>query len=209
VHALGSTPPPDRVDIAFPLAGTVVPRDHGYALFGALARVLGDLHGAAWLSVHPLHGIPRPDGLLALHPRRGSLRLRVVPAEIPRVLALAGKALDIDGHRVHAGVSRVYPLQPAEALTSRMVVIKGFIEPEPFAGAVKRQLDALGVEAEVEIGRRRVMAIAGDKVVGFGTTLRGMTPEASLVVQRAGIGGRQRMGCGVFGPVGKGELSAP
>ncbi|WP_170228823.1 type I-MYXAN CRISPR-associated protein Cas6/Cmx6 [Polyangium fumosum] len=198
-----SSPPADRVDIVFPLAGTLVPRDHGYALFGALARVLGDLHGASWLAVHPLGGIPRPDGLLALHPRRGSLCLRVVPAEIPRVLALAGKALDVDGYRVHVGVSRVYPLRPAEALTARMVVIKGFQEPEPFAEAVKRQLDALSVAASIEVGRRRIVTIAGDKVVGFGTTLRGLSEEGSLVVQRAGIGGRQRMGCGVFGPVGR------
>lgn len=196
-----STSPADRVDLEFALAGTVVPRDHGYALFGALARVLGDLHGASWLAVHPLPGLPRPDGLLALQPRRGGLQLRVEPAQIPRVLGLAGKTLDIDGHRVHVGVSRIYPLRPASSITARMVVIKGFQEPEPFADAVKRQLETLSVAAEVEVGRRRVVTIAGDKVIGFGTTLHGLSDEASLVVQRAGLGGRQRMGCGVFGPV--------
>jgi len=203
-----TTSPTDRVDLEFTLAGTVVPRDHGYALFGAMARVLGDLHGATWLAVHPLPGIPRPDGLLALQPRRGGLQVRVEPAQIPRVLALAGKTLDIDGHRVHVGVSRIYPLHAASSLTARMVVIKGFQEPEPFAEAVKRQLDALGVTAEVEVGRRRVVTIAGDKVVGFGTTLHGLSDEASLIVQRAGIGGRQRMGCGVFGPVTKVRMHA-
>lgn len=198
-----STPPTDRVDLEFALAGTVVPRDHGYALFASLARVLGDLHGATWLAVHPLPGVSRPDGLLALQPRRGGLQLRVEPAQIPRVLALAGKTLDIDGHRVHVGVSRIYPLRPASSLTARMVVIKGFQEPEPFVDAVKRQLAALEVAATVEVGRRRVVTIAADKVVGFGTTLHGLTDEGSLIVQRAGIGGRQRMGCGVFGPVTK------
>lgn len=197
------TPPPDRVDLEFALAGTAVPRDHGYALFAALARVLGDLHGASWLAVHPLPGVPRPDGLLGLQPRRGGLQLRVEPVQIPRVLTLAGKTLDIDGHRVHVGVSRIYPLRPAASLTARMVVIKGFLEPEPFAAAVKRQLDGLGVSATVEVGRRRIVTIANDKVVGFGTTLHGLSDDASLIVQRAGIGGRQRMGCGVFGPVTK------
>lgn len=203
-----SAPPTDRVDLEFALAGTVVPRDHGYALFAALARVLGDLHGAKWLAVHPLPGVPRPDGLLALLPRRGGLQLRVEPAQIPRVLALAGKTLDIDGHRVHLGVSRIYPLLPAPSLTARMVVIKGFQEPEPFAEAVKRQLDGLEVSATVEVGRRRVVTIAADKVVGFGTTLHGLSDEASLIVQRVGIGGRQRMGCGVFGPVTKVRMHA-
>ncbi|MBK9265701.1 MAG: type I-MYXAN CRISPR-associated protein Cas6/Cmx6 [Polyangiaceae bacterium] len=199
---MSATPPPDRVDLEFVLTGTLVPRDHGYSLFGALARVLGDLHGATWLAVHPLAGVPRPDGLLALQPHRGGLCLRVEPAHIPRVLGLAGKTLDIDGHRVHVGVSRVYPLHPAAALTARLVVIKGFQDPEPFTEAVKRQLDSLGVSATIEVGRRRMVTIAGDKVIGFGTTLRGLSEEGSLVVQRAGIGGRQRMGCGVFGPGG-------
>ncbi len=202
------TPPSDRVDLEFALAGTAVPRDHGYALFAALARVLGDLHGAPWLAVHPLTGVPRPDGLLGLMPRRGGLQLRVEPVQIPRVLTLAGKTLDIDGHRVHVGVSRIYPLRPAPSLTARMVVIKGFLEPETFTEAVKRQLEGLGASATVEVGRRRVVTIANDKVVGFGTTLHGLSDEASLVVQRAGIGGRQRMGCGVFGPMTKMRANA-
>src|SRR5262245_6967897 len=112
-----------RVDLVFRLAAKLCPRDHGYALFGALSRVLGDLHGARWLAVHPLAGIPRPDGLLALNGQRG-LRLRVVPGEIPRVLPLAGKRLDIDGYPAQVGVSSIYALGPASELRARIVVIK-------------------------------------------------------------------------------------
>ncbi len=204
-----TTPPTDRVDLEFTLVGTVVPRDHGYALFGAIARILGDLHGASWLAIHPLSGVSRSDGLLALQRRNGGLQLRVEPAYIPRVLALAGKTLEIDGHRVSVGVSRIYALRPAASLSARIVVIKGFQEPEPFVEAVQRQLEALAVKAEIELGRRRVVTIAGDKVVGFGVTLHGLSDEHSLTVQRAGVGGRQRMGCGIFGPVTKVRRFAP
>jgi CRISPR-associated protein Cas6 len=196
----GSAP---RVDLAFRLAGKLVPRDHGYALFGALGRVLGDLHGARWLAVHPLHGTPRPDGTLALDPRRGSLVLRVEPAEIPRVLPLAGKRLEIDGHSALVGVSSVFALLPARALAARMVTVKGFMEAEPFREAVTRQLDALGVKGRLEVGRRRVLKVAGDTVVGFQVTLHDLEEEGSLRVQYAGLGGRQRMGCGVFVPMGR------
>jgi CRISPR-associated protein Cas6 len=194
-----------HVDLAFRLAGKQVPRDHGYALFGAICRVLGDLHGAPWLAVHPIRGVPRPDGTLALDPRRGSLRLRVVPAEIPRVLPLAGKRLELDGHTALVGVSSMLALAPAPALVARMVTIKGFMEPEPFREAATRQLDALGVKARVEVGRRRVMRVNGDTVVGFGVTLHDLDEEGSLRAQYAGLGGKQRMGCGVFVPVGKGK----
>jgi CRISPR-associated protein Cas6 len=190
-----------RVDIAFRLTANLIPRDHGYALFGALGRLLGDLHGARWLAVHPIAGAPRPDGLLAIHPQRGELCLRVEPAEIPRVLPLSGKHLDIEGHAAKAGAASVRALAPAHALAARIVVIKGFTEAEPFRAAVERQLSSLGVRARVEIGRRRVLNVAGDTVVGFQTTLHELDDEGSLKVQSAGVGGRQRMGCGVFVPV--------
>jgi CRISPR-associated endonuclease/helicase Cas3 len=84
-----------------------------------------------------------------------------------------------------------------------MVTIKGFLEPEPFREAAARQLAALGVKARLEVGRRRVLNVSGDTVVGFGVTLHDLDEEASLRVQYAGLGGRQRMGCGVFVAVGK------
>lgn len=195
--------PIPRVDISFRLAGRQLPLDHGYALFGAICRVLGDLHGARWLAVHPIRGLPRPDGTLALDPRGGSLRLRVEPAEIPRVLPLAGKRIELDGYAAHVGVSSVHALAPAPALTSRIVSIKGYEEPEPFRGAAARQLGELGVAAHVEVGRRRVLRVNGKTVVGFGVTLHDLTEEGSLKVQYAGLGGKQRMGCGVMVPVGR------
>src|SRR5437870_9325649 len=98
----------ERVDVGFRLVGPPVPIDHGYALFGALARVLGDLHGADWLAVHPLRGQWIPGGLLAL-PRAGvALRLRIPPTTIPHVLPLAGATLEVDGRRLVVGVAHVF-----------------------------------------------------------------------------------------------------
>ena len=192
-----------RVDLVFRLAGRLVPLDHGHALLGALGGVLGDLHDARWLAVHPISGLPRPDGLLALHARKSFLRLRVEPAHIPRALGLAGKSMMIDGHPVHIGVSSVFALEPRRTLTSRLVTIKGFLEPEPFRDALKRQMDALGVVGRAEVGRRRVMKVRGDVVVGFGVTLHELDAEGSLRVQYEGFGGKHRMGAGVFVPVGR------
>ncbi len=185
------------MELAFRLAGKLAPRDHGYALFGAICRILGDLHGVRWLSVLPLSGTPVPGNQLALDAHRG-LRVRVEPGEIPRVLPLAGKRLELDGHALQVGVSAIYPLQPASELRARLVTIKGFMEPEPFREAVLRQLSAMEVAARVEVGRRRVISVNGDTVVGFGVTLHEVEEDASLRVQYAGVGGKQRMGCGIF-----------
>jgi CRISPR-associated protein Cas6 len=196
----------ERVDVAFPLAGESVPLDHGYALFGALCRVLGDLHGADWLAVHPVRGMPTSERDLALPPRNHALRLRVAPTEITRVLPLAGKSLEVLGSHLRVGVPSVSALQPSERLYSRCVVIKKFVDEAPFLDAVKRQLAEIEVSATPRLHRRRVLRIAKYIVVGFGVELSGLSDEDSLVVQRVGIGGRQRFGCGVFIPLAEAAL---
>lgn len=56
------------VDIAFPARGRTVPRDHGYALHGALSGWLPIIHGADWLAYSLRH---------FLHRIRSVLRARV------------------------------------------------------------------------------------------------------------------------------------
>ena len=119
------------------------------------------------------------------------------------MLPLAGKRLDLDGHTALVGVSSVFALSPARALAARLVTIKGFEEPDPFREAAARQLAALGVAGRVEVGRRRVLKVAGKTVVGFGVALHELDEEGSLKVQYAGLGGKQRMGCGVFVPIAR------
>ena len=204
---------PARVDVAFPLAGERVPIEHGYGLFGAMCRVLGDLHGAPWLSVHPIRGVSTGDGMLGLRAHNLALRLRVDPAELLRVLPLAGSTLNIEGHPVMVGTSRVFALEPAGELAARMVIIKNGVEREEFEGCLQRKLEAMGGSAEVEIPTRptlsagphedgrRVLRIRGQYIVGYPVILRGLSAEHSLRVQALGIGGRQRFGCGVFSQV--------
>ncbi len=202
-----------RIDVAFPLAGDSIPRDHGYALFSAMSRVLGEeLHGADWLAVHPVRGMPSTQGMLAIDARRSQLRLRLDPGAIPKVLPLAGKRLELASQALRVGVPNVFGIDPSPALYSRAVVIKfkdddlregpgeRFVSEALFRSAVERQLGALGVMARVEIGGKREVRVRDKRVVGYAVTLRDLTDEASLRVQYAGVGGRQRFGCGVFTP---------
>jgi CRISPR-associated endonuclease/helicase Cas3 len=102
---------------------------------------------------------------------------------------------------LEVGVSRIFPLQESACLTSRLVTIKGFTEPEAFQAAVARKLADAGVEASITVTRRRVVRIRDDKIVGFGVQLMGLSPRGSVEVQRTGIGGRQKFGCGSFLPM--------
>lgn len=188
-----------HVDVAFGLRGQSIPRDHGYPLFSALSRQLPAIHESNVWGVHPIAG--RPAGPELLLTRGSKLRLRLPADAIPVVVPLAGKSLDLDGHRIAVGVPAIHPLVPIPTLVSRFVTIKGFEQEGEFLAALRRQLDAIDVDANalsLDVLRRRVMRIADKKVVGFGTRLGGLADADSLAVQTHGLGGRRHMGGGLF-----------
>lgn len=105
------------------------------------------------------------------------------------------------------GIPQIYLLQPVEYLRSRIVVIKGYEEPESFLQAVQRQIEQLGIQGTASIPinadgkpKRRTIKIKRFTVVGFGLEVMNLSDEDSLTLQMYGIGGKQKMGCGVFVP---------
>jgi CRISPR-associated protein Cas6 len=199
------------VDVAFPLRGRVVPRDHGYLLYGAICRLLPQAHEGGWLAVHPLPG-RIADQLLILSPRP-LLTLRVAAKDISRLLPLAGAKLRLGDHEIAVGTPNLFAVRPSSDLVSRQVVIRltqtsrkgdGTLDKEAMARSylleIQRQLHELGVSAEAELGPPRQITVQGRRVLGFTVRLHGLTPEDSLRVQAFGIGGKRAMGCGVFGP---------
>ncbi|MBI4517494.1 MAG: type I-MYXAN CRISPR-associated protein Cas6/Cmx6 [Deltaproteobacteria bacterium] len=187
------------VDLCFRMTGSGVLLDHGYALYAALSRVLPAFHEAKWLGVHPLTGLRIGNELKLAG--RSRLRLRLPADRIREVLPLAGKPLDVNGAVLRIGVPEVRALTPAATLRARLVNIKGFQEAEPFREAAQRQLDALGIKGQLVVGRRRVIRIKDKTVVGFQAMVSELTAEESITLQERGLGGRRRMGCGIFVPV--------
>jgi len=200
------------VVVHFPVQGRQLPADHGYALYSAVTHQLPALHGATWLGLELLSGVPWREGVIVLPTRGAQLRLRIPADRYAVVLPLAGKRLDIAGHPLRLGIPIARPLQPAPSLYARVVTIKKFTEPEPFLDAARRQLDALGVSATLELPldeqgrfRRRVIRIHGRTVVGFSLAAHGLGDEDSIRLQTHGLGGRRSMGCGHFNPIVRNE----
>ena len=101
---------------------------------------------------------------------------------------------------------------PAANLASRLVTIRHALTPEAFEEGVKRELARLEIAAMPQFvpatrakweGQplRRVLRIKDRKVVGYALRLTGFTAEESVRLQEEGLGGRRRMGCGVFVPI--------
>jgi CRISPR-associated protein Cas6 len=208
------------VDLIFPAQGAAIPRNHGYALYGAVARIAPTVHAAKDIGIFPINGTSAGDGTLLLNDR-SSLRFRVLADRLPILLPLAGKAMELDGHRLRLGVPHVAALIPAPVLSSSLVLIKladpgkkdagGVVTPDAFLAAAKRKLVAMNIDAEPGIqkirtgpragqARRRVIRVKDQTHVGYGMIVQGLTAEESIRLQEAGIGGRRLMGCGLFLP---------
>jgi CRISPR-associated protein Cas6 len=185
------------VDLWFPIVGKTLPSDHGYAVYGALCHALPDLHKAEWWGLHTVRGARALAGVIALS-RAPRLGLRLPAERIAAVIPLAGRRIEVVGHRIGLGAPTVEALVPAMALSARITTIKPFLEPEPFRQAAEKQLAELDVAGKVALGARKVVRIGGRQVVGFSLRVSDLTPDASLRLQEQGIGGRRRMGCGVF-----------
>jgi CRISPR-associated protein Cas6 len=208
------------VDLHFPVMGMSLPTDHGYTLYAAISAVLRQVHAKATLAIGPISGQYAGNGILHLDSRRSRLRLRLPAEQIATVLPLAGKMLDVAGHKIRLGVPQVRALVPAPNLIARMVTIKKsnhedpsktkkYMEPAAFLEAVQRELLRLGVHGEPGIPlitsgprsgqlRRKILRIKSKCVVGFTLQVMGLTAEESIRLQENGLGGRRKMGCGFF-----------
>ncbi len=95
------------LDILFRAIGTEVPTDHGFALFGALSRILETeedqwMHGNPHIGLHTVRGTSLGNGRILIGPN-ARLGLRLPHDLLPRSLKLAGKRLDLYGCKLRGG----------------------------------------------------------------------------------------------------------
>lgn len=189
------------IDLAFRLTGANIPVDHGYALYAALSRILPDIHTAKAVGVQPIRGLYNGNGTLHLTDF-SRLILRLPDDQIRSYLKLAGKRLAVDEHLLSVGVPEVRTLRPVVRLRARLVTIKGFLQEDEFLAAAQRQMKQLDINGQAHLGARRTFRIKDKQVVGFEMGVTQLTAEESLTLQENGLGGRRKMGCGVFVPSG-------
>lgn len=205
----------EYVDIAFPARGRTVPRDHGYALYGALSGWIPSIHGASWIAIHGFSGWTLDAETITLGVA-GVLRVRAPVEKLTELLVLSGVTLDVAGYRVRLGAPKVYALPPVAVLDARLVVIRltgGIARPfdragfeERFVAEARRQLAVHGIRGELELSGRRSLRVAGQRILGHSVRVLGLSSEDSLKLQIHGLGGKRTMGCGIFRPA---RLVAP
>jgi CRISPR-associated protein Cas6 len=173
--------------------------DHQYVLLAALSRLIPRIHNEKAIGVHSIQGVLCAPGRLELQPT-SSLTVRTPVEFLPSLIPLSGKLLDLGGEKIRLGSPTLLTLTPSPQLRTRIVTIKGYIEPADFSGAVRRQLDTLGVgrSVRVDVGSRRVVRVKRQTIVGFEVALEQLSDQESLNIQAVGLGGRRHLGCGLF-----------
>lgn len=160
------------VELHFPVLGTNLPSDHGYDLYGAVSRLVPELHAVGCkVRIGPIRGVYAGRGMLHVDPRLSRLRIRVPAEAIPLVLPLAGKPLSLNGHHLRVGVPQVRALVPAPSLIARTVIIKAssprhdpaekgsrdraatkrYLEPGEFLEAARRDLARREIHAQADL----------------------------------------------------------
>lgn len=194
-----------KLDIAFRISSTgTIPADHGYLLYAALSRQLPWLHESLDAAVHPIRGRQIGDRRMALQDF-SRVTIRADVDSVGHLPPLSGSQINLAGTTLLLGVPELRQLSAETDLRSRIVAIKLSHSPtvpeDAFRKALSDQLHALDVTpGEIVVGPRRTMQVKGRQIVGYEVCLNGLSPDASLRVQAHGLGGRRRMGAGVFVP---------
>ncbi len=202
----------DTIEVHYPLFAKEAQCDTAYSLYSAIVRHLPEIHDAKWtLGIHTIRGTNSRPGIIQIADGE-KLRLRLPVDKVPAVYKLSGARLRVGRYEMRCGLPTIHLLNPTPRIRARLVVVKTAhnwkkIEPDSFLEAIERQLKLLNVSAHVEIERkngsesdlaRRVVKIKNVTIPGYGVILSGLSNEDSLLVQSVGVGGRRRMGCGLF-----------
>ena len=193
-----NSPAPSRVDVAFPLQGHALPRDHRLALAQAVAQVLPWLADDPQAAVHPVklvHGSGEP----ALLSARSRLVLRVGRERAAELQVLTGSTLRVAGSELTLGEPQLRELLPHTTLYAHFVDA-GDADEAGFLDAVGAELQQLEVSCHRVCGREQAWSGPQQALHGFSLMLHGLRAAAALRVLEHGLGAHRLLGCGVFVP---------
>jgi len=202
-------PHADIVDAVFAISCRCLPVDHAYALSQAVQAALPWFAGEPEAGLHTIHGAAsasgwmrpeEPEALLQLS-HRAKLALRLPRERLQDAAALSGRTLEVAGWPLGVEALSARPLSRITTLFARTVTFAGAEEETDFVAAATAELGAIGIRASTMLcGRVTALATPARTYQTRSLMLAGLTPEQSLELQRRGLGGERKLGCGLFIP---------
>lgn len=153
-----------------------------FDLYAAISRVVPEAHGAGWAIAPTIAGF--------------IIRGPSVPPGI--------KGLSIYGRDVRVDSAGTHDLESTRTLVSRCVLVRITGGAPVSEDELRRRVSAIvreraaAIGVDIDLGAARGVRVHGRLLRGFAARATASTDEASLALQRAGIGGKRSSGCGVF-----------
>lgn len=189
---------PEMVDVVFGLAGESLPRDHEWALFREIARVLPWIAKTPRAGVLPLKGLRSADGgIMITH--RTRLVIRLPRDRVCSASALERTSLRVGDTLLAVGEGTFRKHQAAATLYSPRVTT-GEADEARFTAVIEQEIAALGASGRVICGRRVEVQLEEGRVSAFPVAVHDLRDADSLMLQRAGLGRGQPVGCGLLIP---------
>lgn len=184
------------IDVVFDLDGAQVQQDYPFELWSEIVQSLVWLKEEKNVGILPLRGSVSGENILLS--KRTKLILRVPADRAAQTAKLTGQKLKVGENILVVGLGKARELHPATTLHS-MLVESDLGEVE-FLADMKIKLHEMNVECNLICDKHR--KISGKKLTlsGFGLVLHDLKPQASLLIQRTGLGGARHFGCGIFVP---------
>lgn len=199
-------------DLSFPISSGIVPLDHGYILYSALSEILPEIHKADWLLIFPLSGKKIGNNSLLLTDT-SQIRLRFPLEHINTILKLQNKTIKIKDKIFSLKDPTIHGLKYIKNLFSRKVYINVSDKPIDennkiefekfkinFQKSVEKQLNELNISGNINILGRQRIKIKDNILITFSVLIENLNKEDSIKLQSYGIGGKHKMGCGIFRP---------
>ncbi len=198
----------DVVDVVYRLDCKTIPIDHAQALCDALHEALPWIADEERVAIHTIHiaeaanGWVRSeeDGLLQLS-RRTRFQLRVPAHRIADALALEGTTLDIAGHPMTIGAGNVRKLAKLTTIFSRYMAADEVDDEGRYMENVYELLLEKGIKPKkMMAGRKHVIQTTDGPLPSRMLMLAELELDASLRLQKEGLGPGRKLGCGIFIP---------
>ena len=186
------------IELRWPVMGDRIKLDHCYRLYAALIGVDPRLKELDWQQ-GGIAGQQIDRDWIKLG-RDSHLMLRCPLSSHSVLEALDGRSIRIGQSIIELGVSEGNAIVPSSNLYSPFVTTKTILVFDPFSFGVSigKQLQSIGIQTSPILGDRKTIKIKDDIVQGFALRFCALEPEASMILQSFGLGGRRKIGGGVF-----------
>lgn len=186
------------VDVQFDLQGSVIPKDHGYALFQEIVRLLPWVASEEQFGIHHIQGADTGHDELVLN-KRVKLVMRAPANRVDELMALTDQRIELGGHGLTLGAAKTKELSRHVPLFAHCVTT-GSGDEAVFAADVIRMLDDMHIDARFICGMRQSIQTPEGKISGYSLLLHGLPLQHAIRVQQTGLGTNRKIGCGIFIP---------